>query len=239
MPLVKVGDINLYYEIRGEGHQLLFINGLAAEISEFGRVIDQLAVRHEVIAFDNRGAGRTDKPDIPYTIEMMAEDTAGLLTALNVNRVDVVGISLGGRIALQLALSHPEMVKRLVLVSTSARVVRSLRSRLIFGALHRLSMLRGSQPRFAFDRQKDASGEFDCTDRLSEIKAETLILAGKKDRFAALGLQCALHAGIRGSEMQIFKGGHLFFMMSERKKFIDSVDDWFDKKIAGNAGPPA
>ena len=67
--------------------------------------------RRRVIAFDNRGAGRTDKPDIPYTIEMMADDAAGLLRTLEVKRADVLGVSMGGRIAMDMAMRYPEMVR--------------------------------------------------------------------------------------------------------------------------------
>jgi 3-oxoadipate enol-lactonase len=71
-------------------------------------------------SFDNRGAGRTDKPDAPHTIELMAKDTAALMDALSLERANVLGISMGGRIALELALSCPNRVGGLVLVSTSA-----------------------------------------------------------------------------------------------------------------------
>jgi len=73
-----------------------------------------------VVAFDNRGAGRTDRPDAPYTIAMMAGDAAGLMDALSIERAHILGISMGGRIALELALSCPARVGKLVLVSTSA-----------------------------------------------------------------------------------------------------------------------
>ena len=70
--------------------------------------------------FDNRGAGRTDQPDSPYSIEMMARDTVALMDALSNEHADILGISMGGRIALELTLTHPSRVRRLVLVSTSA-----------------------------------------------------------------------------------------------------------------------
>jgi len=85
MPRIKVNDINMYYEIHGEGKPLVLIQGLGAEISSITEgkgksdYLDKLTQKHKVIAFDNRGAGRTDKPDVPYSIEMMAEDTIGLL----------------------------------------------------------------------------------------------------------------------------------------------------------------
>lgn len=224
--MLKVDDISIYYEIHGQGEPLLLINGLGAEISEFRFLVEQLARDHKVIAFDNRGSGQSDKPDIPYTIAMMAEDSAGLLQFLGVAKADVIGISLGGRIALELTLSHPELVHRLVLVSTSARVSSTWLRYLVFNVIHRLPVLRGMQPRYAFNRQKEASSSYDCTDRLSEVKAKTLILGGRKDRFSPIELQKGLHAGIAASEMHIFDGGHLFFIMRERQKFLDAMESW-------------
>jgi len=83
MPTVKVNDITKYYEIHGEGEPMVLIAGLNSDHTLYQKVgiTPRLAERYQVVAFDNRGVGQTDKPDIPYTIEMMAEDTAGLLNA--------------------------------------------------------------------------------------------------------------------------------------------------------------
>ena len=84
-----------------------------------------LAQRYQVIVFDNRGVGRTDKPDVPYSIEVMAQDTAELMKALAIERASLLGISMGGKIALDLALRYPGRVEKLILVSTSARVINT------------------------------------------------------------------------------------------------------------------
>lgn len=68
MPSIKVDDISIYYEMHGQGEPLLLINGLGADISEFRALIERIARAHRVIAFDNRGSGQSDKPDIEYTI---------------------------------------------------------------------------------------------------------------------------------------------------------------------------
>ncbi len=86
MPTVQVNDIQMYYELRGEGQLLVLILGLAIDVSEVEQIIRWFAERYRVLAFDNRGAGRTDKPDIPYTIEMMASDTIGLMDAVGIAR---------------------------------------------------------------------------------------------------------------------------------------------------------
>src|SRR5438876_952183 len=121
MPYVEVNYIQMYYEIHGDGEPLVLIVGLGTDISEWDGIIRWLAKIYKVLAFDNRGAGRTDKPDTHYSIEMMADDTAGFMQTLGIQQAHILGISMGGRIALALALQHPKRIKKLVLVSTSAR----------------------------------------------------------------------------------------------------------------------
>ncbi|MFI5272662.1 MAG: alpha/beta fold hydrolase [Ktedonobacterales bacterium] len=228
MPTIHVNDIEMYYGIRGESEPLALILGLGTDISEWDGIIRWLAQRFRVIAFDSRGAGRSDKPDRPYAIEMMAGDTEGLLRAVAIERAHIVGISLGGRIALALALEHPERINKLVLVSTSARSARRhwwfrLLSLLSSGPFFRSKY---PQPRYAFHRQRQASPAFNCTDRLREIHAPTLILHGKRDKSVPYALAEEVHAGIAGSQMLSFEGGHIFFLFRERQRFLDVIAEF-------------
>lgn len=232
MPTVRANDINLYYEMRGAGAPLLLIGGLGTDLSEWESLIGPLAERRQVIAFDNRGAGRSDKPDQPYTIEQMAGDTEGLLRALGIARANVLGISMGGRIALALALAHPDMVNRLVLVSTSARRVG--KRPWWFGLTTLLSsspLFRSTypQPRYALLRQLRASSDYDGTVRLGEIRAPTLILHGRHDRTTLFAGAEELHAGIAGSRLVAFDGGHLFMLFRERRRFLDIATAFLDE----------
>jgi len=118
MSVAKVGDINIYYEIHGEGEPLVLIMGLGGDITRWFRILPVLSQKYKVIAFDNRGAGRSDKPDIPYTMEMMADDVAGLLDAIGIEAAHIFGISLGGMIALNFALLHPQRIISLILGCT-------------------------------------------------------------------------------------------------------------------------
>ena len=133
MPTIHVNDIEMYYEIHGEGEPLVLIVGLGTDLSEWDGIIGWLAKKYRVFAFDNRGAGRTDKPDLPYSLEMMADDTEGLMNALAIEQAHILGISMGGRIALAFVLQHPQRVKSLILVSTYAR--RRQKRRWLFGFL--------------------------------------------------------------------------------------------------------
>lgn len=227
MPTTRVNDISIYYETHGEGEPLILIGGLANDVTDYTdrtKIVPELSRHFQAIAFDNRGVGRTDKPDIPYSIPMMAEDTAGLLDALGVGKVHVMGISMGGRIALELALRHPNRVNKLVLVSTGPRTVRTWRRHIIFDVLKRLPFFRGEypQPYYAFARQAEASRSFDCTDRLSEIRAPTLIVHGKKDGWAPYELAEQMHERIQGSKMTTFDSGHLLVFFQTRQ-FVEAV----------------
>ena len=229
MPTIQVNDIHMYYEIHGEGEPLVLIGGLANDLSELESMSRWLAQKYRVLVFDNRGAGRTDKPDSPYSIEMMAADTEELLKELAIERASMLGISMGGRIALELALQHPERVEKLILVSTSARVKRSKNGtrRLRFFSLlfNLLPIFRSKypQPRYAFLRQLQASGDYNCADRLHELAMPTMIMHGKADKTAPYSLAEEMHTGIANSQLVPFNGGHIFFLTSERQQFLDTV----------------
>ena len=120
MPKEKVNDINLYYEIHGEGYPLVLIGGTNHHIHKYPPQFIELISKHfQIILFENRGSGRTDQPDIRYTHKMMADDTAGLMEALKIEKAHVLGSSLGGMIAQEFALKYPEMLNKIVLCCTS------------------------------------------------------------------------------------------------------------------------
>lgn len=230
MPTVRVNDIDMYYEIHGEGEPVVLIAGLNSDHTLYQKVglIPRLAESYTVVAFDNRGVGQTDKPDIPYSIEMMADDTAGLLSALGIEQAHILGMSMGGRIAAAFALKHPQQVKSLILVST---ILKSLKgtpmtwARFRVNLMLKIPMIRGPHPYYAVARQLEASRTYDCMDRLNEIHVPTLILHGKKDKSAPYRLAEAMHSGIKGSKMITFPGGHLFFIVRP-KQFIEAIADF-------------
>ncbi|MFH1438284.1 MAG: alpha/beta hydrolase, partial [Pseudomonadota bacterium] len=114
MPFITVNNVNLYYEEEGRGEPLLMIQGLGYDHRPFAWLRAGLKEHMRLVLFDNRGAGRSDAPDGPYTVEQMAGDAAALLGALGIERAAVLGISLGGSIAQMMALRHPDRVGRLI-----------------------------------------------------------------------------------------------------------------------------
>ncbi len=113
--------MDLYYEVQGEGFPLVMIIGLSGNIDWWApEPITTLARHFKVITFDNRGAGRSADPGFAFTIKTLADDTVGLMNALNIPKAHVLGISMGGMIAQELVLNYPDKVEKLVLCSTNA-----------------------------------------------------------------------------------------------------------------------
>src|SRR5579864_5175936 len=112
-----VNGINLYYEIHGTGQPLIMLHGGFGTFDMFAAVSPTLALDHQVIGVDLYGHGRTALTDRPISFEQMADDIAGLIQHLGFAKADVLGYSLGGAVALQTAIRHPELVNKLVLIS--------------------------------------------------------------------------------------------------------------------------
>ena len=119
MPKVRVNDIEMNYELHGEGEPLVLIMGLTGNLEGWRPLVPAFAREYRVLIFDNRGAGLTDKPTGPYSMPMMADDTAGLMDALGIESAHIYGVSMGGMIAQELVLRHPQKVKALVLGCTT------------------------------------------------------------------------------------------------------------------------
>jgi len=118
---VNVNGINLYYEVHGEGRPIVALHGGLGSTEMFESVMPQLSAHHQVITPDLQGHGRTADIDRPLDIRFMADDIAALIDHLQLVKPDVVGYSLGGGVALQVAVRHPDKVGRLVLVSANVR----------------------------------------------------------------------------------------------------------------------
>jgi 3-oxoadipate enol-lactonase len=122
MAYAIVNKIRMHYEIAGQGDPVLMINGLSAPAANWALQVKALAPHFQVVTFDNRGVGETDLPGDPvYTMAQLADDAAALLRQLKLARAHVVGASMGGTIAQELALRHPTLVRSLALACTWAQ----------------------------------------------------------------------------------------------------------------------
>ena len=121
MPFIQVQDIQMYYEIAGKGPRLLTISGTGADLRNKPSIFDSaLADEFEILAFDQRGLGQTDRPDIHYTMADYADDVAALLQTLGWDCCHVMGISFGGMVGQEFALRYPDKIERLALCCTSS-----------------------------------------------------------------------------------------------------------------------
>ena len=141
MPKIKIGDAGIHYQVHGRGEPILLIPGLASDLSTWKKAVPHLEKHHKVIAFDNRGSGLTDAPKLAFTMATLRDDAVGLLDALEIEKAHVIGWSMGGNVAQEIALRRPERLGALVLMSTFMK--EPDRSRVALDAMIR-SVLEGA-----------------------------------------------------------------------------------------------
>ena len=122
MPEIEANGISINYRLEGEGEEtVVLVNGLADDLESWAfQMDDLLAAGYRVLRFDNRGVGLTDKPEGPYTARLLADDTKALVDALGIGGFHMVGVSMGGMVAQEYALAHPEDLRSLILACTYA-----------------------------------------------------------------------------------------------------------------------
>lgn len=123
MPDIRINNITLHYEAKGQGHPLLFLNGLGMSVWDWEGQVGYFSKEYRVITFDYRGQGASDKPPGPYGISLFCDDTARLLRSINASPTHLVGLSMGGMIAFQMAVSHPELVRSMVIVNSGPELI--------------------------------------------------------------------------------------------------------------------
>ncbi|MEP6729511.1 MAG: alpha/beta fold hydrolase [bacterium] len=123
MPMITLGDLSVHYEQHGEGEPVLLIHGLGSSTEDWDPQVDALARAFTVITYDVRGHGKTAKPGGKYTVPQFSEDAAKLMRHLELGPTHVMGISMGGMIAFQLAADHPDLVRSLIIVNSGPEMI--------------------------------------------------------------------------------------------------------------------
>ncbi len=225
------------YTVRGSGPLLLWMSGYAVPVAAFDSVIDQLAHVFTIIAIDHRGSGTSRTRLLPTTTGTMAADAMSVLDHLGIDAAHVVGASLGGMVAQEVAIGWPHRVRTLVLCSTTAggsgaktppakdilnelkatarRVPGGVRVRPL-GALH----------------QTAAASSHDATRRLHRIQAPTLVLHGGEDELVPVANATWLASRISGAQVRVVRGGtHLLVLESSaaRKALCAWLDEHKDR----------
>lgn len=251
MPKAHIHDIDMYYEIHGKGEPLVIIQGLGFEISSMveepgkSRFVDKFTDRYQVILFDYRGVGRTDKPDMPYSIGMLADDTVGLMDVLGIRKAHVMGTSMGSQIAQTIAAKYPERVKGLILVVGFTRALPLMQVigfivTTIPGIKEKVTgwMYRQKYPPTpaSFRRMADAANRCDTRELLGRIRAPTLIVNGTKDGIVPIRITRELAGGISGTRLVLVEGDHLFaaktpdLLIKPAREFLAEVDEKVKKE---------
>jgi len=249
----KVGDINMEYRTLGKGYPLIMITGFSGTMDLWASdALDILFSHYKVIIFDNRGMGGTTAGSRKFTIEQFADDTAGLMEALGIDRAYVLGWSMGTEIAQELTLRHPEKVARLILHAAdcsmkacppSPDVLKKMndtsgtpeeQSKRLISLLfpqnwiksHMGDRMRDSSPE-NIERQGIAmdSWKGSC-DRLSQIKCPTLLITGTDDILTPPQNSYMMVDKIPGAKLVTLENGGHGVMYQYPEKFCDAVIDF-------------
>jgi len=196
-----VNGIKLYYEIHGTGAPLILLHGGLGAMSMFGPNLPALAEGRQVIAVDLQGHGRTADIDRPLSPQLMADDIAALIKHLKLERPDIMGYSLGGGVALHTAIRHPEVVGRLVIVSTPIKrsayypdilvqqgqvgpeAAEAMKQTPMYQLYASIAPRPEDWPRLLEKIGKEMAKDFDFSKEVAGIKATTLLVAGDADIF--------------------------------------------------------
>jgi pimeloyl-ACP methyl ester carboxylesterase len=262
MPRVRASDVELYYQEAGTGSEpLVLVHGWIASSRNWAETIPRLPLgRYHVYAFDLRGAGRSDHPASGHSPQQYAADIAAAMTALGVEAFHFVGHSMGGLVGMQLALEHPDRLRKLVLVAPVASgglpypglmapVLAARRDAARYRAFYELVRERPLPERLEDIIVEDALGcseghaegsvpamcGLNLTERLGEVRAPTLMVVGDRDGLRPFNLADA--ARIPNCALHVFyRVGH-WLPFEVPQEFADLLVDFLDNGTAPPVDP--
>jgi pimeloyl-ACP methyl ester carboxylesterase len=247
-----VNGLKMYYEIHGSGKPLILLHGAFATADGWGGVLPTLSKSHQVIAVELQGHGHTADRDTPFSMEQMADDVAELLKALKIETADVFGYSMGGSVALGVAIRHPEVVGKLAVLGATAgptkdtynpETLKQMKS--ITPANFNFPQLKDPYTKVAPDPSKwpvlvakvvklnvDFNG-FSEKD-IKSIKALTLIMQGDRDGVRPEhGVE--MYRLIPNAQLAIFPAGDHFVLFMSPDKILATLVPFLDGKAGQGA----
>lgn len=253
MPKVRIGQIELFYQEDGHCEPVVWIHGLGIDHRVWALQMPLFTQHFHCLAFDNRDAGQSDRSPGSYTIKTLADDAVRLMDALAIDKAHIVGLSMGGAVAQELAIAHPARVTRLVLVATYASADRRGADVLNSFALMRTRFSREEYaratspwvftyqnyrtpglvelatarfledpyftPADVYTRQVEAALSHCAEDRLGQITAPTLIVAGDEDIMTPIRFARTLHERISGARLAVIRGGGHALVLTHAEEF--------------------
>jgi pimeloyl-ACP methyl ester carboxylesterase len=253
MPLARLNGININYQVEGEGEPLVMIMGFTAGRIGWMPQIRFFKKYYRVITFDNRGAGKSDKPPGPYSTKMMADDTVKLIDLLGVEKAHIMGLSMGGMVAQELAINYPQRVIKLVLASTYARQdetsgdtleqakflhlapekkVRAMIDLAFNKPLYRFTIsllarvqigFTGASSTVGIEGQSEACLKHDTLERLSSITVPTLVIVGTGDKIIKPVSSDVIAGKIPNAKLVKVEGGSHYFSFEMKNVFNREV----------------
>ena len=253
MPLARVNGINISYSVEGHGVPLVLIMGLGVDRSGWRRQVPAFKKSYQVITFDNRGIGKSDKPEGPYSPGLLAEDTVRLMDFLKIDKAHIMATSMGGLIAQEIVINYPERVRKLILGSTWACQDQNngITPELLAASelppikgFHRLldacfnififryilvPLLKFRARRMTESEETGLSGQIGCVlehyslDRLPQIKVPTLVITGTKDRVIKPESSITISKTIPGAKLVTIANGSHAICMEKSKKYNNEV----------------
>jgi pimeloyl-ACP methyl ester carboxylesterase len=191
-----INGLDLYYEIHGSGQPLVLLPGAYRTIEAMGAIVPQLAATRQVVGVELQGHGHTADVERPLRFELLADDIATLIQYLNLERADICGYSLGGGVALQTAIQHPDVVRKLVLASTVFKLdgwypdaVATMRAMSVEGfavtplpdEYRKLSPRPEAWPTVVAKTRELVTSDYDWAEGVAALKAPVLLLVGDGD----------------------------------------------------------
>jgi len=256
MPLARLNGVKIHYRVDGQGDPLVMIMGFSASRIGWTPQVPFFRNHYRVVTFDNRGAGKSDKPSGPYSTRVMADDTVSLMDFLGIEKAHVMGLSMGGMIAQELAIGHPDRVMKLVLACTYAtqdetsgstmeqfrlwqlapdKKVGAMIALAFNSRLYRLTFaflaaiggrLMSASGREGIAGQSEACQQHNTIESLPLITAPTLVIVGTADRVIKPASSEVIAGRIPKARLVRVEGGAHYFSLENKNVFNRIVLDF-------------